>query len=415
MSRRLFRDEALEAQHQRAFGDVIVAAPPNTRLLTAVALLMAGALVVFAFFGQYTRKAHVTGYLAPDRGLIKVYAPATGTLIDKRVSEGQAVKKGEALFVLSTEHGSPDTPAVQQAVISSLAARRASLETELANQAALDEKQRRALQERLGHLEHETKQLDAALSTQAQRLASAEETAARYRELAAKGYVALLQARDKAEQALEQQARLETMQRERSGLARGADEARGELDGHALQAANRRAALRRDIEALNQQLTESKSRRSVVIVAPADGTVSAILAERGQTASPNAPLLSLLPAHAALTAQLLVPSRAIGFIEEGQSVALRYQAFPYQRFGSARGRIEEIAKTLITPGEADLPVTLREPVYRVTVSLQEQSIRVYRRELALQAGMLLDADVWLDRRRIIEWVFEPLYSVAGKV
>src|SRR3569623_1704156 len=180
-------------------------------------------------------------------------------------------------------------------------------------------------------------------------------------------------------------------------------------------AANRRAASARDIETLEQQLTEYESRRRVVITAPTAGTVTAILAERGQTAVPTAPLLSILPEQAVLEAQLLVPSRAIGFIEPGQRVALRYEAFPYQRYGSARGRIKEIARTLITPGEVNLPVALREPVYRVTVSLDAQHIDAYRQRLALQSGMLLDADVWLDRRRIMEWVFDPLYSVMGRV
>src|SRR3569623_1377132 len=255
----------------------------------------------------------------------------------------------------------------------------------------------------------------AAVRTHAQRLASAEETAASFRELAAKQYVSELQVREQREQALDQKARLESLQRDRIALVRTLDELRRELAGHAPEAANRRAAIARDIEALEQQLTEYESRRRVVITAPTAGTVTAILAERGQTAVPTAPLLSILPEQAVLEAHLLVPSRAIGFIEPGQRVALRYEAFPYQRYGSARGRIKEIARTLITPGEVNLPVALREPVYRVTVSLDAQYIDAFRQRLALQSGMLLDADVWLERRRIIEWVFDPLYSVMGRV
>jgi membrane fusion protein len=39
----------------------------------------------------------------------------------------------------------------------------------------------------------------------------------------------------------------------------------------------------------------------------------------------------------------------------------------------------------------------------------------YGQSLALRSGMLLDADVWIDRRRLIEWIFDPLLSVAGRV
>jgi membrane fusion protein len=152
-----------------------------------------------------------------------------------------------------------------------------------------------------------------------------------------------------------------------------------------------------------------------VITAPCDGTATTILAERGQTATPSAPLLSILPSGAQLEAYLLVPTRAVGFIAPKQTVALRYQAFPYQRFGSYRGYVTQISRTLITPNEANLPVTLEEPVYRVTVALLAQSVQAYGDRVPLQAGMLLDADVWIDRRRIIEWIFDPILSVAGRL
>ena len=96
-------------------------------------------------------------------------------------------------------------------------------------------------------------------------------------------------------------------------------------------------------------------------------------------------------------------------------MALRYQPFPYQRFGSYRGRIKEISRTLITPKDADLPVSLQESVYRVTVALDAQRVKAYGEDMQLQAGTLLDADIWLDHRRIIEWVFDPLFSVIGRI
>ena len=182
-----------------------------------------------------------------------------------------------------------------------------------------------------------------------------------------------------------------------------------------LRATNQRSAIERDITALEQELSEHEARRTIVITAPSDGIVTAILAERGQTTQATAALLSIVPSGATLQAQLLVPSRAIGFIKNNQTVAVRYQAFPYQHFGSQHGRITEISRTLITPSDVQLPISFQEPVYRVTVALDAQSIMAYDQDVALQSGMLLDADIWLDRRRIIDWVFDPLLSVTKKV
>lgn len=34
---------------------------------------------------------------------------------------------------------------------------------------------------------------------------------------------------------------------------------------------------------------------------------------------------------------------------------------------------------------------------------------------AVQAGMQLDADLVLERRRLIDWVLDPLYTLTGKL
>jgi membrane fusion protein len=56
----------------------------------------------------------------------------------------------------------------------------------------------------------------------------------------------------------------------------------------------------------------------------------------------------------------------------------------------------------------------REPVYRIKVALEGQAIRAYGQLEPLQPGMQVEADILLDRRRLIEWIFEPLLSLAGR-
>lgn len=95
-------------------------------------------------------------------------------------------------------------------------------------------------------------------------------------------------------------------------------------------------------------------------------------------------------------------------------MALRYGAFPYQRFGHYEGTVGSIAKTLLLPGDASLLLPLKEPAYLVTIELAEQSVQAYGKSFPLQAGMALDADVMLDRRTIVEWIFDPLFSLVQR-
>lgn len=415
MRSKLFRDEALEFNRERTLGDAVQVRPMSLTLLTLFFAVLAAMVVLFAIHGEYTRKAHVRGYLAPDKGLIKIFAPQAGTLIEKHVQEGQLVEQGAPLFVLSTESSSPDSAQTQASAIEKLRERRRSLSMELGNQAVIDGIQTQAARARLRSLESEQAQVAAELRIQHQRISSAQESVQRYQRLQQEKFISPAQAQQKQEELLEQQARLQTLMRSRTALERDIGAVRHELASVDLRTTNQRSVLERDMAGLDQQLTEHEARRTIVITAPARGTVTAILAQQGQHAQAQSPLLSILPAGARLEAQLLVPSRAIGFIAPQQTVALRYQAFPYQRFGSQHGRIIEISKSLIVPGETQLPVTLEEPAYRVTVALDMQTLRAYNRDMALQPGMLLDADVWLDRRTIMQWVFDPLYSVARRV
>jgi membrane fusion protein len=54
-------------------------------------------------------------------------------------------------------------------------------------------------------------------------------------------------------------------------------------------------------------------------------------------------------------------------------------------------------------------------MYRITVRLSKQEIKTYGRPQALQAGMLLDADILQETRSLYEWVLEPLFSLSGKL
>jgi membrane fusion protein len=125
---------------------------------------------------------------------------------------------------------------------------------------------------------------------------------------------------------------------------------------------------------------------------------------------------------APLQAHLYAPSRTAGFVRTGQAVWLRYAAYPYQKFGLAQGDVIEVSQTPIAP--QDLPPGQQqalsqaaqsiEPLYRITVSLANQSIFAYGRDHLLKPGMALEADVLQDRRAVWEWVLEPLLAVPAR-
>ncbi len=413
----LYRTEALEARRQQWLGEVRLVRPVTLSAL--VVLLAAAAIAVGAWLvmGEYTRKAHVVGVLVPERGWVRLVAPEGAAVMERRVQEGQAVKAGDVLFVLSLDRQT-QSGAAQQRVQRSVSARQDSLNDSLKAQQRLLVEQDAALRQRLQALAGEMTQIDAETQLQLQRLALSQQSLARLEALRSDNFVSSAQLQSKAEEVLGLQAQVKGLERQRAALARELATLEGQRRELPLQSRARAAEFERELASLSRESAESDALRELVIRAPADGTVSAVAAEAGQIVPADTALASLVSADSRLQAHLYAPSSALGFLRADQAVQLRVAAFPYQKFGHQRGRVQQVARTPMQAGElAALPLAVKpgEPMYRITVTLDRQEVQAYGQPQALSAGMQLEADVMLERRRLVEWLFAPVLGLAGRV
>jgi multidrug efflux pump subunit AcrA (membrane-fusion protein) len=153
---------------------------------------------------------------------------------------------------------------------------------------------------------------------------------------------------------------------------------------------------------------------STLLVAPLDGQVASVNARAGVEAVPGVPLISIVPQGAAMEAQILVPTRAAGFVVEGQNVRLMIDAFPFQQFGAMQGEVREIAKSATRPGEMAAPIEFKESVYRVRVALTGPMMQAYGVNKPLQPGMTLKADVITDKRTFLSYLLNPLLAARAR-
>jgi len=317
--------------------------------------------------------------------------------------------------VLSTERASLSTPRVQAAATAAVRSRLADLAREHESQLGLSRLQLDDTRTRLANTLAERGQLETMIALQQERVAGAETTHAAHDKLRAEGFMPAAQVDLKKNEVLDQRARLGDLLRNRASLDRDAARLRLDVESAALKSANERSRYDRERAQLAQEAVESESRAAMTVTAPSDGIATAVLGESGQTIQSQTVLLTVLPQDAELQAKLLVPSRAIGFLAVGDMVSLRYLAFPYQRFGTFKGRVVEIPRAMVSTGEAEAPVAQTEAAYRVSVALEAQRVTTSRADVPLQNGMSLEADVWLERMTLLQWIFEPLLGVAGKV
>lgn len=421
----LFRREVLDAKGCARFGAAVLRPPLSFSVYSCVCALFAALIVIGLFYGEYTRRVRVTGFTVPSAGLIKLTAPQPGLVVERRVHEGQRVRAGDVLFVLSAERLTEATGYVaglHGTVAGELQRRRASLEHDEIRQRRVAHEQVVAATRRLRDLEAETAQVDREIATQRERVASVRTQLETLADLRSRGFASALALQQKQDDLLDQQARLQALERARLGVEREIASLAAERRQIPQRADMHQAELRRAVSAVDQEIAASEASRSIAIVAPQPGTVTAILAEPGQQAGAQ-PLATLLPEFgqqgSALEVHLFAPSRAVGFIEPRQVVRLRYAAYPYQKFGQYTGHVLQVSRTALSVGE--LPAQLAAPaqhgegVYRIQVRLEADHVVVYGKPQPLVAGMHVEADVLQERRRLIEWVFEPVLGLRGKL
>jgi len=416
----LFRQQALEHATVRRYGTVVLAQPLSFTLLTAFFMAIAMCIVSFLAFFSITRKAQVNGMVLPSSGMIQLVPSQAGVIAQTYVHEGQRVRAGEVLFVLNSDRVSATQGAAGQTIVGLLASRRSSLQSELVQQHQQSTQRIEAARRRIQDLADEIRRVDDQYALQLRRVALAEESVTRYTELRAANFISPAQLQDRSAELLDQRQRLGDLARAKASASRELAAAQAELRDFSVQAERDREAAQRNISLVDQDLAETEARRETVLRAPQDGIVTGITARVGQAVNSGQVLATVLPLNTPLEVELYAPSRAAGFVKPGMTVMLRYQAYAYQKFGQQRGEVHEVSSTAMRSDEIPLVgtalsgVSPSEPLYRIRVRLERQGVLAYGVEQPLKPGMAVDASVLLERRRLYEWIVEPLHSITGK-
>ena len=429
----LFRQEATLSLTQQWLGTIHLAQPLSSWMITGIVSFILVAFVIFVFSGTVTRKARVTGILVPGKGSLTINSPNAGILVRNYAIEGQQVRAGEPLFELSTkrQNSSGELTAL---IAQQLNSRASSLESEWRMRLAQNEERKTLLTQRLQSLNAEADQLAQETELIKRRLALAQQTLAKYETLQASGYYSSAQTQQQEEIVIDLSARLTNQARSAVQLRASRQQVEGDLQALGTSLATDLAQLQRARATLEQEIAENNSRRSVLITAPQNGKLTTITYQVGQAVGDGQALATLIPAQpdgvdsgTELEVDLYAPSRTAGFVEAGQNVLIRYQAFPYQKFGLQKGIVINVSATPLAPHE--LPQNLAstilaniqqnamqgnvgEALYRIRVHPQKQTIQAYGREQNLKPGMTLEADIVQDRRKIWEWIAEPLLAMA---
>lgn len=139
-----------------------------------------------------------------------------------------------------------------------------------------------------------------------------------------------------------------------------------------------------------------------LILAPEAGVITRVFVNTlGQVVSKGQTLAKLAAANVPIVAEALISGNDVGRIRPGQVVRLKYDSFPFDRYGIKRGRLLKVA-----PDATDEPTL--GPVFRGIVELEESTIYVNGKSKRLMYGMKGSAEIVTDRKTVLDILLRPL-------
>jgi membrane fusion protein, hemolysin D len=191
-----------------------------------------------------------------------------------------------------------------------------------------------------------------------------------------------------------------------------------DLDGQLIQAQNSRTSLiaqtrRQALDSLTdaettasralQDVARARSQvRLLTLRAPVDGSVQQLTVHTvGGVVAAAQPLMLIVPRDDTIEVEGFIENKDIGYVREGQSAAVKIDAFDYTKYGMVHGRVVLVSKDAVDDEK-------RGPVYKTHVRLDSPSLLVDGHPVLLSPGMTVHAEIRTGTRRVIEYVLSPL-------
>lgn len=414
-----YRTESLAAQEETVKSDIILIQPISLNLVASFITFLISVIVIYAFFGSYTRRTTVEGILVPDKGLVKIYPQKNGIITKKNITDGLHVKEGDILYILSTESVDDRKTNTYGSQENQYEEYKRSLLKEISQLKITQLKEKERLTESINNINDQLSSLKEEIAIQEKRVNNANDISKRYHELLNKSYVTQEELKKQEDYVLEQKASLMALIRNYKNTQNNRDNIHTELSNIDIKNKNEISEIERRIIDINTSLIYLKAQKNIASISPVNGKITNAIMSPGQSVNVNYPIATIIPDNSIWEAQLLVPSKDIGFIQNGMKTNIRYKSFPYQKFGQFGATIVSVSRAPLSSTELSMigisdNINTNTGYYQVIAHLKDQTIKTTLNTQQLQAGMLLEADILHEKRRFYEWITDPILSLTKK-
>jgi len=403
----LYRKEAFESRIKGFSNPITITGSMSVSLmLTGIFLFVAG-LIAYAALTEYTRKVEVMGYLRPETGSVNVISNKAGQLRIE-IANGAIVSKGQLIARISEINTDPNGQPLLALEIKSLEQTIELLlaRLELYNMKSVSlEEQRELLLEQHGE---KIKFAQANVITREKELVFATDALTRSNILFEKELISLAVLEEDKQRIIIAEQDLFNEKNQVEILKSQTRQLELDIELQMIEFEQSKNAMETEIGSLNGQLTQVKAREEFGVFAPISGIITYSSAQQEEFTAIGRVLFQIIPDKTDLIANLLAPSSAIGFVESGDIIQIRYAAFPYREQGVFNGTITNMNNTSQLSGAINSPIQISEPVYQISVEIEQTPRNKSGQVLRLVSGMVLEASIVIDKKPLLLWMLDPV-------
>jgi membrane fusion protein len=411
----IFRQEALAHRKAQWLGKAMLTGGVPAVAVVMFCVLSVMAILALLVCGMYTRRINVQAEVITQPHTIQLFAQQQGIISEQFVQAAQRVHKGQHLYQIDlgriTRSGNVSDNAVE------------AVQQEISQIAAMMGKLAADKTATLASLEKQYSQLAVTQKTSAQQLNNAREametmrqTMQNYEAYLQEGLVTKEQVSAHRGQFYQQQSAYQTLvtqvnqqQAELIKFKNDIATRSSGFDSQMSQYSNQRSELQK-------QLNEAHASGTLYVDSPAEGRLAATTVTTGQMVGAGDLLVQIVPiTESAYQLAVWVPNDGVPYIAVNDVVRIRYDAFPFEKFGQFSGKIIALANVPSTAQEMSLSTNAPrdgQPYYKAVVQLDKQQFLYRDKALQLSGGLKAQVTLFLETRPLYQWMLAPFYDLG---
>ncbi|EHB8435557.1 HlyD family secretion protein [Salmonella enterica subsp. enterica serovar Infantis] len=376
------------------------------------------AFLTFVIAGTYSRRVNVSGEVTTWPRAVNIYSGVQGFIVRQFVHEGQSIKKGDPIYQIDV------SKSTRSGVVTDN--QRRDIENQLVRVDNIISRLAESKKITLNTLEKQRLQYSDAFRLSSDIIRQAAEgikimknNMENYRNYQSKGLITQDQLTNQVALYYQQQNNLLSLSGQNEQNALQITSLESQIQTQAADFDNRIYQMELQRYELQKELVDTDVGGEIIIRALSDGKVDSLSVTVGQMVNAGDSLLQVIPENIENYYLIIwVPNDAVPYISAGDKVNIRYEAFPAEKFGQFSATVKTISRTpastqemLTYKGAPQNTLGISVPWYKVIVKPEKQIISYDGKSLPLENGMKAESTLFLEKRRIYQWMFSPFYDM----